>query len=108
MPMANATLPTTSLTLLNQLRQDPSDQAGWDEFVARYGRHIFVGEVAGRPYFVIEFVAGGSLAQHLQGRPEPVRPAAKLVETLARAVHAVHSNGVIHRDLKPANILLEG
>ena len=67
-----------------------------------------VGEAAGRPYFVLEFVAGGSLAQHLQGTPQPARPAAQLVETLARAVHAAHANGVIHRDLKPANILLEG
>ena len=65
-----------------------------------------VGEAAGRPYFVLEFVAGGSLAQHLHGTPQPVRPAAQLVETLARAVHAAHANGVIHRDLKPANILL--
>jgi serine/threonine protein kinase len=65
-----------------------------------------VGEAAGRPYFALEFVAGGSLAQHLRGRPEPVRPAAQMVETLARAVHAAHANGVVHRDLKPANILL--
>jgi serine/threonine protein kinase len=65
-----------------------------------------VGEAAGRPYFVLEFVAGGSLAQQLQGRPQPARPAAQLVETLARAVHAAHAGGVVHRDLKPANILL--
>jgi serine/threonine protein kinase len=65
-----------------------------------------VGEVAGRPYFVLEFVAGGSLDQHLRGRPHSVRPAAQLVETLARAVHAAHAGGVVHRDLKPANILL--
>ncbi len=39
--MAVATLPATCVTLLNQLRQDPSDQAGWDEFVERYGRHIY-------------------------------------------------------------------
>jgi serine/threonine protein kinase len=65
-----------------------------------------VGEAAGRPYFVLEFVAGGSLAQHLQGKPPQVRPAAQLVETLARAVHAAHTHGIIHRDLKPANILL--
>lgn len=67
-----------------------------------------VGEAAGRPYFVLEFVDGGSLAQHLEGKPQPVRPAAQLLETLARAVHAAHVNGVIHRDLKPANILLQG
>src|SRR5262249_48870214 len=66
-----------------------------------------VGEAAGRPYFVFEFVAGGSLAQQLHGTPQPVRPAAQLVETLARAVHAAHDSGVIHRDLKPANILLQ-
>src|SRR5262249_33153270 len=65
-----------------------------------------VGEAAGRPYFALEFVAGGSLAQHLCGTPLPARPAAQLVETLARAVHAAHANGVVHRDLKPANILL--
>ncbi|HKB35973.1 MAG TPA: serine/threonine-protein kinase, partial [Gemmataceae bacterium] len=65
-----------------------------------------IGETAGRPYFVLEFVAGGSLAQHLQGRPQPARLAAQLVETLARAVHAAHVSGVVHRDLKPANILL--
>jgi serine/threonine protein kinase len=65
-----------------------------------------VGEAAGRPYFVLEFVSGGSLDQYLQGTPQPARAAAPLVETLARAVHAAHVNGVIHRDLKPANILL--
>src|SRR5258707_2890599 len=39
--MAAATLPTTRVTLLTQLRLDPSDQAGWDEFVECYGRHIY-------------------------------------------------------------------
>jgi serine/threonine protein kinase len=67
-----------------------------------------VGEAAGRPYFALEFVAGGSLAQHLHGAPQTMRPAAQMVETLARAVHAAHVNGVVHRDLKPANILLSG
>jgi RNA polymerase sigma factor (sigma-70 family) len=39
--MVGAPLPTTRVTLLTQLRQDPSDQAAWDEFVERYGRHIY-------------------------------------------------------------------
>lgn len=39
--MAGATLPTTRVSLLRQLRQAPSDQSGWDEFVERYGRHIY-------------------------------------------------------------------
>jgi WD40 repeat protein/serine/threonine protein kinase len=67
-----------------------------------------VGEADGRAFFVLEFVAGGSLAQYLRGTPQPVRPAAQLVETLARAVHAAHVGGVVHRDLKPANILIQG
>ena len=39
--MAEGLLPTTRVTLLTLLRQDPSDQAGWDEFVERYGPHIY-------------------------------------------------------------------
>ncbi len=66
-----------------------------------------VGEVAERPYFVLEHVAGGSLAQHLNGTPQSVRATSKFIEILARAVQDAHANGVIHRDLKPANILLD-
>src|SRR6476659_8766829 len=40
-PMAVAPLPTTCVNLLSLLRQHPSDQSGWDEFVERYGRHIY-------------------------------------------------------------------
>jgi RNA polymerase sigma-70 factor (ECF subfamily) len=39
--MAEPPLPTTSVTLLARLRQDPTNQAAWDEFVERYGRHIY-------------------------------------------------------------------
>lgn len=65
-----------------------------------------VGDVAGRPYFALEYVTGGSLAQHLNGTPQSARLASQFVEVLARAVQAAHANGVVHRDLKPANILL--
>jgi serine/threonine protein kinase len=65
-----------------------------------------VGEIAGRPYFVLEYVAGGNLAQRLNGTPQPVRLSSQFIEVLARAVEAAHANGVVHRDLKPANILL--
>src|SRR6266404_5173197 len=45
-----------------------------------------VGEHEGRPYFTMEFVEGGSLAQKLAGQPQPARQAAALVATLAGAV----------------------
>jgi serine/threonine protein kinase len=64
------------------------------------------GEYQGLPYFSMELVAGRSLAARLGGQGLPVPEAAGLLETLARAMHAVHQRGIIHRDLKPANVLL--
>ena len=65
-----------------------------------------VGDHDGRPYFTMEFLEGGSLAQQLSGMPMPARQAAELLATLASAVQAAHRGGIIHRDLKPSNILL--
>jgi serine/threonine protein kinase len=58
------------------------------------------------PYFTMEYVAGGSLAAKLGGRPIRPRDAAALTETLARTVQCVHDRQIVHRDLKPANVLL--
>jgi serine/threonine-protein kinase len=64
------------------------------------------GDHEGLPYFSLEFVPGGSLAQSLGGRPQPPRSSATLVMALCRAMAEAHARGVIHRDLKPANVLL--
>lgn len=66
-----------------------------------------VGQFAGRPYLALEYVSGGTLQRRLDGRPLTSDRAARLIETLARAVHYAHRRGIVHRDLKPANILLE-
>jgi serine/threonine-protein kinase len=63
------------------------------------------GEHDGFPFFAMEYVEGGNLAQLLAGMPQPAGKAAEMLSTLARAVHAAHVNGTVHRDLKPANIL---
>ena len=64
-----------------------------------------VGEANGLPSLSLELCVG-SLAERLDGTPWPPKPAAELVETLARAVHAAHQVGILHRDIKPANVLL--
>ncbi len=65
-----------------------------------------VGEAEGRPYLALEYVDGGSLDRRTAGTPQPAAAAARLVETLARAIHYAHERGVVHRDLKPSNVLL--
>lgn len=64
------------------------------------------GEQDGWPYFTMEFVEGGSLAQKLARTPQPPRAAASLMAILAGAIQAAHQSGIVHRDLTPANILL--
>jgi serine/threonine protein kinase len=64
------------------------------------------GEQEGNPYFVMEFVPGGSLDRKLHKQPQPARDAARLVVLLARAVQFAHEQGIVHRDLKPANVLM--
>ena len=65
-----------------------------------------VGVHAGTPFFSMEFVAGGSLADRMRDRPFTPRQAAALLRTLAGAVQAAHRRNIVHRDLKPANVLL--
>ncbi len=65
-----------------------------------------VGEHGGLPYFSLEYVDGGSLAERVGGKPQPIDEAAKTVELLARAMAYAHGKGIVHRDLKPANVLL--
>jgi hypothetical protein len=65
-----------------------------------------VGQRDGPPHLALEYVDGDSLARRLAGTPLPAPEAARLVQTLAEAMHHAHQMGVVHRDLKPANVLL--
>jgi len=65
-----------------------------------------VGEHQGLPFFALEYMDRGSLAQALGNAPLPPRYAAELVAMLAQAVEVAHQAGILHRDIKPANVLL--
>ncbi|MPZ91371.1 MAG: protein kinase, partial [Actinobacteria bacterium] len=64
------------------------------------------GQFEDRPYLVMEYVSGGSLAD-LAGKPLLPERVLEFIEQAARGAGAAHANGVVHRDLKPANILLD-
>jgi tetratricopeptide (TPR) repeat protein len=65
-----------------------------------------VGDHQGCPYFSLEFVQGGSLAQRLAAAPLAAHEAARLLRSLSGAIEHAHAQGIVHRDLKPANVLL--
>jgi tetratricopeptide (TPR) repeat protein/tRNA A-37 threonylcarbamoyl transferase component Bud32 len=67
-----------------------------------------VGEEQGQLYFSMKLIEGGSLAEQLPRFRADPRAAARLLLSVAGAVHHAHQRGVLHRDLKPANILLDG
>jgi serine/threonine protein kinase len=54
----------------------------------------------------LEHVEGGTLAARIAGNPQPIGPAATLVEHLARTLAYIHQRGILHGDLKPYKVLL--
>lgn len=67
-----------------------------------------VGEHHGRPYLVMECLAGGSLEERLHAGALPPQQALEWLGQAANALDAAHRHGVVHRDVKPANLLLDG
>ena len=73
----------------------------------RVVRVLDLGEHAGTPFLVLEYVAGETLHQRLHREgPLPLREALVIVLEVARALEAAHTLGIVHRDLKPQNIIL--
>jgi WD40 repeat protein len=66
-----------------------------------------IGEHEGQQYFSMKLIQGCNLSTKIDGAGLSAREAARLIASVARAVHHAHQRGLLHRDLKPANILLD-
>jgi serine/threonine protein kinase len=69
---------------------------------------VFDGDQAGdgRPYLVMEYLGGGSLADRVaDATPLPVDDVLRIGVELAGALETAHRNGIVHGDVKPQNVL---
>jgi eukaryotic-like serine/threonine-protein kinase len=66
-----------------------------------------VGEHAGAPYIVLEFMSGKPL-NHLteHGQRLPYTGAVEIMSSVLRALECAHAQGIVHRDLKPDNVFI--
>ena len=60
----------------------------------------------GRPFLVMEWLEGESLAEHLEQQLLTIGEALAMAEGVAEAPGAAHAHGIVHRDLKPGNVFL--
>jgi tetratricopeptide (TPR) repeat protein len=61
---------------------------------------------SGRPYMVMEFVAGTPLAAHAKAHALDLDARLTLFQQVCDAVAFAHRHLIVHRDLKPQNILV--
>lgn len=64
------------------------------------------GSFRDRPYLVLEYVDGDSLANVLQSRRLDTKEALRIALAISDALAEAHRHGILHRDLKPGNVMI--
>ena len=59
----------------------------------------------GRPYLVLTYADGGSLADKIKAGPLEIADVVDIVTQVGSGLKQLHARGVLHRDVKPANVL---
>lgn len=67
-----------------------------------------VGEWDERPFIVMQYASGGSIAGQMQEGRQPVGRCLRWLDQAADALDHAHYQGIVHRDVKPGNLLLDG
>jgi len=67
-----------------------------------------VGTEGGKPYLVMEYLEGETLAERIARGPLPLRDACEIAIQIGEALDQAHGRGIVHRDLKPGNAMLTG
>jgi tetratricopeptide (TPR) repeat protein len=105
---AKTLLRTNSPTSRERFRREAELLARCDRIPGVVKVHTFGETPQGEPYMILDFVDGPSLdARLVDGERLAPRRAATLVRDVARALGAIHVQGMIHRDVKPGNILID-
>jgi serine/threonine protein kinase len=104
-----------ALKLLTEKAASPASLAAFQREANTIARlehpHILpvygFGENNGRPYLVLRYLSGGSVADRLKKGPIDPRTALRWMRGVADALDFAHERGLVHRDVKPSNILLD-
>lgn len=102
--------------LRREQADDPIHRARFRREVAFLGTHgdhpnilhlMASGERDGQPYFVTEFIPGGSLHQRMRGGFRPTRPQSlDIALQVLTGLGVLHAHRVVHRDVKASNVLV--
>jgi len=104
--VAVKTLPWVAPYLSSRLRREARAMAAVSHpnLAMIYGVEFF----HGIPMLVVEYLAGGTLADRLRQGPMSWPEAVALGVTLAEVVDRMHAAGILHRDIKPSNVGFTG